>query len=321
MRKTFALVLLVFLCLFSCGCGGGSSTAPPTTQPTVQSFAFIRSTTGDLFQPIIGKLTNGAYSETAINTQVALHSVALSPDGKLGVFDMENDKGVMDIYVANADGTGEPVALTKDDFDDMYPTFSPDGQTIAFMSNQGNANGWDIMVANPDGTGQINLTANGIADFGQPSFSPDGKTIVASGYNVTEGYSNIYFMGADGTSPTPITLNTDPGVEYWWPAYTSNGRIAFTRIDSNTTTIDIYVMDKSGNNMQKLSTTGLDWYPRMLGDRIVFNSYRDGNAEIYTMKPDGSGVTRLTNNSVYDSFSSDFYLDASARAQTWRRKF
>ena len=321
MRKILGFLLLVFLCLLLSRCGGGSSSTTPAPKPTVLSFAFLRSTSSNLFQPIIGKLTNGVYSETGINTQVDIHSVILSPDGKLGLFDMTNDKGAMDIYIANADGTGQPTALTNDDFDDMYPVFSPDGKTIAFMSNQGNANGWDIMVANPDGTGQINLTANLGVDFGQPSFSPDGKTIVASGYDNNNSFSNIYFMGSDGTSPTPITLNTDLGVQCWWPAYMPDGRIAFTRIDANTMTMDIYVMNKDGNNLQKLSTSGMDWYPRALGNLIVFNSYRDGNAEIYTMKPDGSSVTRLTNNSVYDSFSSDFYLGTHSAARRWTKGF
>lgn len=35
-------------------------------------------------------------------------------------------------------------------------------------------------------------------------------------------------------------------------------------------------------------------------DRITFNSWRDGNVEIYTMNADGSGVARLTNNTAND---------------------
>lgn len=40
------------------------------------------------------------------------------------------------------------------------------------------------------------------------------------------------------------------------------------------------------------------WSPD--GSRIAFTSYRDGNAEIYTMFSDGSGATRLTQNPAYD---------------------
>jgi Tol biopolymer transport system component len=40
------------------------------------------------------------------------------------------------------------------------------------------------------------------------------------------------------------------------------------------------------------------WSPD--GTRIAFSSERDGNAEIYVMKADGSGVTRLTNTKADD---------------------
>lgn len=34
--------------------------------------------------------------------------------------------------------------------------------------------------------------------------------------------------------------------------------------------------------------------------KIAFDSYRDGNAEIYKMNPDGSGIERLTFNAAID---------------------
>jgi Tol biopolymer transport system component len=37
--------------------------------------------------------------------------------------------------------------------------------------------------------------------------------------------------------------------------------------------------------------------------RILFTSTRDGNFEIYSMNPDGSGVTRLTNHPLFDDFA------------------
>jgi dipeptidyl aminopeptidase/acylaminoacyl peptidase len=41
------------------------------------------------------------------------------------------------------------------------------------------------------------------------------------------------------------------------------------------------------------------WSPD--GSRIAFTSYRDGNADIYLMNPDGSGVVRLTHDPAYDN--------------------
>ena len=34
--------------------------------------------------------------------------------------------------------------------------------------------------------------------------------------------------------------------------------------------------------------------------QIAFDSFRDGNFEIYVINPDGSGQTRLTNNEALD---------------------
>ncbi len=49
-------------------------------------------------------------------------------------------------------------------------------------------------------------------------------------------------------------------------------------------------------------TNSIDYYPSWSSDglRIVFNSRRDGNWEIYTMNADGSNQTRITNNASID---------------------
>jgi Tol biopolymer transport system component len=48
------------------------------------------------------------------------------------------------------------------------------------------------------------------------------------------------------------------------------------------------------------------WSPK--GDRIAFTSDRDGNYEIYTIAPDGTGLRRLTNspgNDAHNAWSPD----------------
>ncbi|HMR99188.1 MAG TPA: hypothetical protein PKE62_08020 [Anaerolineales bacterium] len=36
------------------------------------------------------------------------------------------------------------------------------------------------------------------------------------------------------------------------------------------------------------------------GNWIAFTSFRDGDNEIYIIHPDGTGLTRLTNNTISD---------------------
>ena len=67
----------------------------------------------------------------------------------------------LDIYVMNADGTGQ-VRLTNNPAGDWSPSWSPDGQRITFVSNRDS--NWEIYVMNADGTGQVNLTNNPATD-------------------------------------------------------------------------------------------------------------------------------------------------------------
>ena len=74
-----------------------------------------------------------------------------------------------DIYVADADGSNLQ-RLTDDAAQDGIPTWSPDGNAIAFVSDRGGI--WAIWVMTPDGNGKSQLfTMPGSADgfVGSPS--------------------------------------------------------------------------------------------------------------------------------------------------------
>jgi Tol biopolymer transport system component len=59
---------------------------------------------------------------------------------------------------ANGDS---PVNLTRDPADDGYPTWSPDGNWVAFATNRGNP---EIFAIRVDRTVLINLTYNPATD-------------------------------------------------------------------------------------------------------------------------------------------------------------
>ena len=65
--------------------------------------------------------------------------------------------------------------------------------------------------------------------------------------------------------------------------------------------LDIAVMDADGNNRVRLTDRGgfaPTWSPE--GTRIAFDSFHDGNWEIYVMNPDGSNLINLTNHPARD---------------------
>ena len=97
---------------------------------------------------------------------------ALSPDAKVFVY-ASDQNGNFDILTRRLNG-GSSVNLTPDSkAHDTQPTFSPDGNLIAFRSER-QPRGIYVMEA----TGE---NPRPVSDFGfHPSFSPDGKEIVVS---------------------------------------------------------------------------------------------------------------------------------------------
>jgi TolB protein len=106
-------------------------------------------------------------------------------------------------------------------------------------------------------------------------------------------------MNADGSGQHRLP-HTDGG-EY--PSWSPDGkRIAF---NSNLSGDHLmYIVDVDGSHVVDLSSVGegwqVDWSPD--GRSILFTSHRDhpdNYTDIYVMRPDGSGVKRLTNARGY----------------------
>ena len=229
--------------------------------------------------------------QATVSVTAASAATPTPPAGRIA-FESTRD-GNAEIYVMNADGTGQ-TRLTHNEAQDVGPSWSPDGRRIAFESTRdGNA---EIYVMNADGSGQTRLTHNEARDVG-PSWSPDGRRIAFT--SERDGNGEIYVMNADGSGQTRLTHNE---ADDWHPSWSPDGRrIAFNSYrDGNW---DIYVMNADGSGQTRLTHNeagdGIpSWSPD--GRRIAFDSNRDGNAEIYVMNADGSGQTRLTHNEAWD---------------------
>ncbi|TEU13407.1 MAG: hypothetical protein E3J21_18705, partial [Anaerolineales bacterium] len=117
-----------------------------------------------------------------------------------------------------------------------------------------------------------------------------------------DGDDEIWVMTSDGSEQIPLTLNT------WMdgsPAWSSDGsRITYTFIKKQGNEEDIMIMksDTSGKTDLTANPTVRDTDPAWSPDdsRIAFVSYRDGNAEVYVTKLDGSDPINLTDNPADD---------------------
>jgi Tol biopolymer transport system component len=198
-----------------------------------------------------------------------------------------------------------------------------------------------IVIRKVDGTGEVVLPMPlGAYQTWAPTYSPDGSKIAveAWGYDSLGNYfDGIVTMNADGSSPQ---LLTNPGTSCDCydenPAFTPDGtKITFSRdySDSFTSseTEDIYIMNTDGTAVTQLTSMGINFDPMAIsiagvGPRILFSSNRDNPSlsgstgyELYSMKLDGTAVTRLTNNTRYDAFSGEWYESGDVAAMRVRR--
>ncbi len=97
-------------------------------------------------------------------------SLDVSPDGTTIVFDLLGD-----LYTIPIDG-GHATPLTRGMPFDAMPRWSPDGRSVAFISDRDG--GDNLWVVSPDGSGLRKLTAEVDHALSSPAWTPDGEYLV-----------------------------------------------------------------------------------------------------------------------------------------------
>ncbi len=130
---------------------------------------------------------------------------AISPAGNLVAFAWEGEGGDnFDIYVRSIDGRSQPLPLTNDAADDHAPTWSPDGQRIAFVRV---LNGRRVIFSVPALTGPEQRLFEAGPECGGwrfgvwacgLSWTPDGKHLVfgarSSSYYLSSSAIYLYSL-------------------------------------------------------------------------------------------------------------------------------
>lgn len=328
MRKAFIVCGFVVAGAFLIGCGGESAryTPPPVTNSN--QFVFLRgqptptptatpegspTPAADVFGPmqaVVASLTsNGHFSTQIVGEPEDIFWATFSTDGQKAAAVMPDwGRSEIDVLVSNADGTGV-INVSRTPSMEYGPALSRDKTKVLWIdtSNMG------IRVANADGTGTpVDITGDYEVPFLSGSFSPDGNTIVAGDYFM----ETIYLVNTDGSGISAITTYDpkDSVLGYMFPIFSADGsKIIYTQADimpddpeteedESYIAYNLYSMNPDGTEPEQLTGGELDFHPLLAGDRLMYQSLRNGNWEIYTVREDGSGSARLTGNNVFDGF-------------------
>ena len=129
-----------------------------------------------------------------IRRQVVIGASAVSPDGERVVYTrrtVAGDRYQVNLWLVPYRG-GRPRRLTHGRWSDTAPAWSPDGRTIAFLSDRGAAakpdddTGAELYLIDPDGGEAERVCKAPHGGVGAPLWSPDGRAIafVSSGDEV-----------------------------------------------------------------------------------------------------------------------------------------
>lgn len=151
-------------------------------------------------------LADGSDERRLIATSLQTSAgVDASADGDWLVYSRKSGEDGADLYVCDREGLQER-RITHDGESGVYngsPTFSPDGQWIAFYSDDRTRSALDLVQV--DGTGRRTLRGEGQNWY--PRWSPDGRWLVYTA-QVGEGEGSsidVFALAVDGSAP-PLLL-------------------------------------------------------------------------------------------------------------------
>lgn len=135
-----------------------------------------------------------------INPKEFISDSAWSPDGKRIAYAYDTKRGI-NIFTVEV-GSAKTKQLTTSTNLDIHPTWSPDGQSILFLSSRDDGTRQQIYVMNDDGSNQHRIIETGHEEM-NVTWSADGKYIFDTSYR--DGNPEIYCMKADGTEVRRLT--------------------------------------------------------------------------------------------------------------------
>lgn len=220
---------------------------------------------------------------------------ALSPDGRKIAYTSWRAGTSGDIWLLDSDGKN-PVQLTTDPAADMTPSWFPQGDRIAFLSDRG---GHRALWSTPFTGGRDALLLDIQQDMDYARLSPDGRQIAFN--SKKGGPANIWTVALEGGQPKQLTFDKEL---MGFPCWSPDGEfLAFEMRRGNDTHIAI-IPSKGGMPIQMTFDHGESWPHSWSpdGDKIAFAGFRNGYWNVWWVSRSTKQQKQVTTYSRLNAF-------------------